>query len=208
MSNILKVSPVFLFALFLLLANKISLAAVRCETQYGGGETCVTTGELQINKKIFDPDSSQFVDNLNLSSHRFGAGDQVTFQLQITNTGDATFGTVHVVDTLPAHLQFVSGSLDFDISNLDPGETQTFQIQAKVVSADQFPSDQSLLCEVNRAEATADDEDDVDTAQLCMETKVLGAKILPPTGPVYTPYLILASLALGASGFYLRFKKI
>jgi hypothetical protein len=99
MGSYLKLSPVFLFAIFLFLANKITFAAVRCETQYGGGETCVRTGELQINKEVWDSDNNQFVDNLNLSSHRFAPGDEVIFKLKIKNVGDATFDTVHVKDT-------------------------------------------------------------------------------------------------------------
>src|SRR4030042_1140211 len=43
---------------FLLLAKPV-LAAVRCETQYGGGEVCVRTGELQIDKEVWDPEDEE-----------------------------------------------------------------------------------------------------------------------------------------------------
>ena len=208
MSKFFKMSPVFLFAIFFLLANKISLAAVRCETQYGGGETCVRTGELQIDKEVWDPEDGKFVDNLWIASdYKFAPGEEITFRLKIKNVGDATFDTVHVVDTLPSHLELTSGDLDFYINNLDPGETEEREIRAKVVPADQFPSNQSLICEVNTAEVWSDDEKDKDTSQVCMEEKVLGVKVLPPTGPKNWPTALFALLLFGVTGVYwLKFK--
>jgi uncharacterized repeat protein (TIGR01451 family) len=208
MSKFFKISPVFLFAIFFLLANKISLAAVRCETQYGGGETCVRTGELQIDKEVWDPDGSQFVDNLSLSSHKFAPGDEVIFHLKIKNVGDATFDTVHVIDTLPSHLELSSGSLDFDINDLSAGETEEREIKVRVVPADRFPNDKTVICVVNTAESWSGDEKDKDTAQVCLERKVLGLKVLPPTGPEEWLGLLLFSTAAGAVGIYfVKFSK-
>ena len=52
MKKILLAVSLLIFTLFCL--AKPSVAAVRCETQYGGNEVCVTTGQLQINKEVFN----------------------------------------------------------------------------------------------------------------------------------------------------------
>lgn len=183
-------------------------AAVRCETQYGGGQVCVTTGALQINKEVFDPRNNKFVDNLGINDHRFSPGEEVTFRLKIKNVGDATFAKVTVSDTLPSMLEFSSGAKDFELSDLTPGETEEREFKTKAVSSDKFPSDKNLVCVVNAAEAKADNQHDKDTAQLCLEKKV-GApapKALPPTGPEVGVLALVSTVAAGAGLYLLKFK--
>lgn len=172
----------FLALLLLLLSVRLALAAVRCETQYGGGQVCVTTGELQINKKVLDPQSGTFIDNLGLNSRRFGPGDEITFRLEIKNVGDATFSKVTVTDSLPPHLELVLGNLTFDITDLTPGETETRDIRVRVVGVDKFPGDKSLICEVNAVEVRGGNQQDRDTAQVCLEKKV-AAEVMPKRLP-------------------------
>lgn len=189
-------------------ATTPAFAAVRCETQYGGGQVCVTTGALQINKEVFDPRNNKFVDNLGINDHRFSPGEEVTFRLKIKNVGDATFGKVTVSDTLPSMLELSSGAKDFELSDLTPGETEEREFKAKAVSSDKFPNDKNLVCVVNAAEVTRGDQRDKDTAQLCLEKKVeaLAPKALPPTGPE-VGILALVSTALAGAGLYLlKFK--
>ncbi len=181
-----------------------AFAAVRCETQYGGGQICVTTGDLQINKEVFDPKNSKFVDNLGINDHRFAPGDEVTFKLRIKNVGDATFGKVNIADTLPSMLEVTSGSLNFDLDNLTPGKTEEREFKARVVALDKFPSDKNLVCVVNSAEAKSGDQSDRDTAQLCLEKKVSGApKTLPSTGPEGAVIALITSVIAAGSGLYL-----
>lgn len=180
------------FSLFLVSIKPID-AAVRCEAQYGGGQVCVTTGELQINKKVFcnpakeadkvceEADSEGFVDNLGIN-HTFVPGEEIRFKLFIKNVGNAAFSKVTVTDTLPAHLERVSGDLTFEITDLTPGETETREIRTRVAGADKFPSDKSLVCEVNVAEAKSDSQSDRDSSQVCLERKILGVKQLPKAG--------------------------
>lgn len=179
-------------------------AAVRCETQYGGGQICVTTGNLQINKEVFDPRNNKFVDNLGINDHRFSPGEEVTFRLKIKNVGDANFSKVSVTDALPSMLELTSGLKDFELSDLTPGETEEREFKARAVSSDKFPSDKNLVCVVNAAEANADSQHDKDTAQLCLEKKVEAPvpKALPPTGPE-VGVLALVSTALAGAGLYL-----
>ncbi len=176
--------------------------AVRCETQYGGGEVCVRTGNLQIIKQVFNPDNNEFVDNLGLTSHRFLNGDEVTFDLTIKNIGDETFNKVTVTDTLPSHMDLVSGDLNFEIDNLDPGES----VDRKIVARVKDVGDNEVICEVNTAEANAEDGDDnhdKDTSQVCMGKKVLGVTTLPSTGPSGVILALAASVVAATSGIFL-----
>lgn len=175
-------------------------AAVRCETQYGGGTVCITTGALQINKKVWNPDSGSFVDNLGLNDRKFAPGDEITFRLYVKNVGDTRLNSVHITDTLPDFFTLVSGSLSYDLSNLDPNQTDEKEIKVKVVPASKLPGGQKIVCSnqtINTAEARSGDNSDKDTTQVCLERKVLGAKVLPVTGssilPVFTLVLLLVA---------------
>lgn len=202
----LPIAAVFIFSF--LLTPKFSLAAVRCETQYGGGEVCVRTGQLQINKEVWSPSQKKFVDNLGITDYKFASEEEITFKLKIKNVGDETFDKVYVKDTLPDYLQLTSGDLSFEISDLTVGETEEREFKAKVVSAERFSNDKTVICVVNTVEAWVGDEKDKDTAQVCLEKKVLGVRLLPPTGPEYWLGLLLASGIFGLLGIYLlKFSK-
>lgn len=194
-----------LAAIAIFVLAKPSLAAERCETQYGGGETCVRTGELQIDKEIYDPEHKGFVDNMGPDDYLFKSAEEITFKLKIKNVGDDTLSDVDVKDVLPSYLFFSGGSTDsFHIDDLNPGETEEKEIKATVVAESQLPSDKSLICDFNTAEAkSGDDEHDKDTAKFCFGKKVLGITTLPKTGsPFIIPALIISSLS-GLAGFAL-----
>jgi len=174
-------------------------AAIRCESQYGGGEVCVKTGELNIDKQVYNPNSSSFVDNLSLHTHYFKAGDEITFKLKVKNTGDEKLSSVHVKDTLPSYLYLSSGDLDYYITDLEVNETDERELKAKVVNNSNLPS-QSLTCVVNQGEAWASDEHDSDTSQVCIKKDV---ETLPATGPGLNSLILLTSLSSAAIGFYL-----
>lgn len=178
-------------------------AAVRCEFQYGVGEVCVVTGELQVDKEVFNPQERKFVDNLGLTSHRFAPGDEITFRIMTKNVGNATFSRVTVTDTLPSELQFISGNLNYTITDLSPGETDTREFRARVVSADRFPSDKSVICVINAVEARADSERDRDTAQVCLEKKVPAPAKLPEAGAEDSVLFLLSSSLLALFGLRL-----
>jgi len=179
-----------------------SLAAVRCEPQYGG-EVCVRLGDLRIDKVVWDPQREKFVDNLDLTDHRFSLQDEVAFQLRIKNIGDATFEKVVVKDELPSFLELVSGDLEFEIFDLAPGETETRDIKTKVKSESQLPTEKSVICDVNLAVAKADSEEAKDTAKICLSKKVAEVKVLPITGPERTPLVLSLSLIGGLTGLAL-----
>ena len=184
-------------------ASQVS-AAVRCETQYGGNQVCVTTGQLQINKKIWAPNYSEYRDNLYITDYQFKTADFVTFKLIVKNVGDNTLTNVKIVDSLPSFLFFTGGSTsEYKKDKLNPGEEWVIDgVKTQVVSDSQLNADR--ICGVNTAEVTADgNQHDKDTAELCVTKKILGLKKLPETG-VNTPVIIFgASLAVAMLGLAL-----
>lgn len=213
---------VFLFwaGLAFLAFAKTSFAAVRCETQYGGGEICVTTGQLQINKQICVTDKGDdgkykkcdikgdsFKDNL-FMDHAFTTSDFITFKLMITNVGDNTLHNVNVTDILPDFLFFTGNTPEsFHFDTLNPGVTETEYIEVRVVSESDLKVKSD--CDVNTAEATSDgNQHDKDTAKLCVIKQVLGVKQLPKTGPSDTFLILSLSTLAGLAGIVLvKFSK-
>lgn len=163
---------------FLFLVKPVS-AAVRCETQYGGTQVCVTTGQLQINKEVFDPQNQKYVDNLGINDYKFSPGELISFKLSIKNVGDATLGNVAVTDTPQAgFLDLATGALNFNLTNLAPGETRQQELKLRVVDESKLPQN-NIICIINAAEANADNSHDRDTAQICLERKALGVTSTP-----------------------------
>lgn len=186
------------------LIAKDALAAVRCETQYGGGEVCVKTGKLQIDKKI--KFNGNFFDNLfGGDAHKYVPGDEIEFKLIVKNVGDETFSSVQVKDTLPSILELKEGNLSYEIKDLTVGKTEEATIKAKVVSADKLTD--NSICDVNTAEATSGNDSDKDTAKFCVVKQVLAAT--PVTGPETGLAVMFASLLIGLSGLVLvKFPKL
>lgn len=191
------IKKALLLLLFFVLAIRPVSAGVSCTTQYGGGQTCVSTGQLLVNKKVWDPTSQTFVDNLGVSNHRFQAGEEVIFSIDIKNVGDNTLNNVQFTDTLPAFLVWSSGdALSSTINLLTPGQTITKVIRGRIINN----LAATVTCDRNIAVATAADGiSDRDTAQLCAGTL---PKAVPATGP---EMIVLALLpGLGAAGWFLR----
>lgn len=201
--NKTKIIVTILTAVAVLTFVKPVFAAVRCETQYGGNQICVTTGQLQIDKKIFDPDKNYWVDNLYITDHKFQTSDFVKFRLTIKNVGDNTLHSIKVTDTLPDFLFFTGTTAsEFTIDSLNPGESKDLEVEARVVSESQLRVNEA--CDVNTAEANSNEgEYDKDTAKLCVVKQVLGVTTLPKTGPENTLLILSLSLFAGLSGLYL-----
>ena len=172
-------------------------ADVTCTTQYGGGQTCVRTGQLLVDKKVWD--GSAYVDNLFATSSKFQNGDEVTFQINIKNVGDTTLSNVTYTDTLPAYYSWSEGDgLTGTIGTLEVGQTVTKTIKAKITGA---PA--GVVCNVNTAAARASDGSfDQDTAQVCAGQPVLGVTTIPQTGPETGILMLLP--AVGTFGYFLR----
>lgn len=194
----------FLILPFIVAAN--AYAATTCTPIYGGGQTCIQTGEILINKKVQFPErdangnllpANRFHDSIGLNDPRFRPGETVTFQLTVTNTGAATIASVTVKDLLPQEVNLnVQGpgvydpntrTLTFFMQNLNPGESRTEKLTAQVVSTNQLSAD--IVCPFNQVTAeTNNGQVSQDNAQLCIEKQVvLGATPAPGKGGVAVP---------------------
>jgi uncharacterized repeat protein (TIGR01451 family) len=198
MKNI-KLVLTFLF-LFSILFSQKTLAAVRCESQYGGGEICIRTGELQINKKVLNPEDNNWVDNLGAKDYHFAPGEIVKFKLEIKNVGDEKLKNINVRDLLPTYLNHYSGNLDFQIEYLLAGESVEKELEAKIALSENFPNNNSLICVINSAEAWSENEKDKDTSQICIEKKVLGITTFPDTGDSLGFFYLAFFIVFGISG--------
>lgn len=199
---------------YLLLTSGVN--AQTCITQYGGtsyGTECQPI-DLTINKTVKHPTDNVFVENITSDGVTFSPGSEVLFRLTVKNASGETFHPVTVRDVFPEHLTFVGGpgtydsasrTLTFTLDNLVAGESRTVEVLAKVVNV---ASDASLLCESNYSKVStpARPNGDDDTAQVCIQTNVLGVTTLPAAG-FNDLALLLPFAAIGLGGFALMRKR-
>src|SRR5579871_1302574 len=103
------------FFLFIPKAFADSTTTVQnCQPIYGGGQTCVQSGNLLINKTVQNPQTGQFVDNLGVNYPEFGPNQSVTLQIALTNTGGSTLSNINVQDIFPQFVAFISGNGNFN----------------------------------------------------------------------------------------------
>ena len=183
------------------------------QAQYGPYEGIPPSGQILVDKKIKDPSKKGdvFVDNLGANDYHFSPGEDVFFKIIVKNTGQTTFADVEVKDLLPQYVDYTLGSGDvnkdirditFENDELEPDETWEVHLTARVYPSNEIPNEQGLYCVLNKAEAWGNGQYDEDTAQLCIEKKVLG--IQPPTGANILP---LGASFLGISILGLALKK-
>lgn len=189
-----------------------TLADTSCQPIYGGGETCIASPNISINKEVLNPNTNKMVENLSLNDPKYFSEFIVNFKLTVTNTGSSTINRIEVKDIFPQYITFSTGPGSFDkdtkilsfrIDNLEPNEIKIFSILGGVVSTDKLP--QGVVCVVNRVIASSDTEDQAsDNTQLCIENKVVEIPLSesPRTGPTAISLIILA--ALGLLGYFLK----
>lgn len=202
--------------------------AETCTTQYGNGQygttTCVPT-DLSVDKQVRNPITGVFVENLLSGDATYSPNSEVTYLLRIHNSSNQDFATVQVTDAVPDTM--VNPKVDEsdqdkvrDVKNPDnrtlvfvlkdtlkAGETREIKVKAMVRDVSVFPKDKSLICDVtNKAQVTAEDRSDEDTASLCVTKDVLGVTTLPSAGPEdYLP--LLPFVGMGITGMALIFKR-
>jgi len=203
-------------------------ADTSCQPVYGGGQTCVTTGNILVHKMVDNPaNPGQFVDNLGINDPKFSPGQDITFNIDLTNTGATTFLQTSLKDVLPPQVIFVSstpnGTFDqnsrtvtFIVDNLKANETRTnFRIQGKIVDASQIAQD--LTCDPVNVAITTTNTGQTSTSQsrFCIQKGAVtkgGLPVFPPpkvittpsTGPELIP--LIGLLPAGLSGWFLRRK--
>ena len=186
-----------------------------CFTQYGGGETCIEYDEdakLDVDKKVYNPDTKKYQDHIKKDDHTFEKSDKIKFKITVKNKGDVEIQDIKLVDEMPSILEYSKGDgdkkndgrkVEFDKFDLKPGESETFEFSANVVSNGIDP-DEDEVCVANVAKAkgerkdNGEKEDDADYANFCIEMQKRGRVLskkkissLPKTGFI-DPYVALA----------------
>lgn len=173
--------------------------------------------QLVLNKQVKNPQNGLFVENLTVTDAHFLPGQEITFRVELRNTGGNELKGINVKDKLPDFVDFVSGPGSFDsntktlnsvIDVLGPGESKTFEIKAKIRPEADLPKNQ-LTCVTNLAQASVGQIFTQDTAVFCIEAQVLGiTRELPVTGPDNIGLTALIStLSLAVSIFLFKLSK-
>ena len=228
-----KFLSVILSVALLALVSKTTTAYADygCQPIYGGGQTCVTQGNLLVNKTVENPSTGAFVDNLSVNDPKYNPSQTINFQISVTNTGNSVISQAAIVDTMPVYVAFVSGpgsynattkQLTFQVMNLNPNETRVFTLEGQVDNSNGLPSNQTVTCDVNQVTGTGDNgQTSSDNAQFCIQnstpttptTTKGGLPIYPvpqqqfttpATGPEALPLIGIFGSAI--SGFILRKK--
>ncbi len=183
--------------------------ATTCTNQYGSTVEC-PPNRIVINKKVRYPTNvNLFVENLTSNDASYSPGDEVEYDIAVSNTSNVNYATVTVIDIFPEDATFVSGpgrfqtnerKLTYEISDLKAGTTVHNRVLVKLSGAAAFPED--ITCDViNSSRVTGPGgQSDEDTASLCVQTKVLGVTTLPVAGFEDYAYM-LPFLALAVIGF-------
>lgn len=209
----IKTISLFLFTTALLIVAPAVLAdygeTPTCTNQYGNAIEC-PPNRIVINKKIRAARNAYtFVENITSADAAYSIGDEVEYDIAVTNTSNVNFPTVTVIDIFPAGVTFLSGpgrfeansnKLTYEISDLNAGATAHSRVLARIKDASFFTND--LTCDViNTATATGPGgQSDQDTASMCVQTKVMGVTTLPVAGFEDYAYM-LPFLALAILGF-------
>lgn len=204
---------VIAFAIAVLSVVPNVFAANECTNQYGSPVDC-PPNHIDINKKVRYPTNPNlFVENLTDKDASYSPGDEVEYDLAVTNTSNENFPIVTVIDVFPGVVTFVSGpgryeananKLTFELSDLKAGQTVHSRVLVKLADASKFPND--IKCDiVNTATATGPGgQSDQDQSSLCVRTSVSGVKTLPVAGfddwAYMIPFLTLALIGFGILG--------
>lgn len=211
-----------------------------CEASYGGygQETCDRV-DFIIDKKVADPTTvglkgktpSNYQDNFGVNMNKYVPGQEVPFQITVKNTGTKVLTDVVVKDTLPENVTLVSPranynestrELTIEVGTLQPGETKTLYVTARVNAADQLLQD-SVFCLKNYVIMHAAGQSDDDEAEFCVTKENVGGNpseskggkkvfptpevtTTPPTGPEL--FALIPLMGSAVAGVFLRKKSI
>lgn len=201
-----SIKAIFLFtlltALFVAVPHVLADGET-CTNQYGSSVEC-PPNRIVINKKVRYPTNvNLFVENVTNNDPAYAPGNEVEYDIAVTNTSNVNYETVTVIDVLPEEVTFVSGpgryeeaqrKLTYELSNLKAGETVHTRLLVKVKNAVATPD-----CDVvNTVTVTGPGgQSDQDTANLCVNVTTV---TLPVAGFEDYAYM-LPFIALAVIGF-------
>lgn len=212
---------IFSFSLMLLLMFAVASFATNVLAQYGqyGGQ--ISSYSIVVDKMVSTPnstkgESTQYVDNLIPADPRFVPGQDVWFKIKIKNTANINLQAVEVKDYVPEYLLPLEGPGKWDPDNrtivwnagdFNVDEEKIYYLKMRVYDQSLLPSNKGLFCLINKVEAKNNVVFDDDTAQLCVEKQVIGAKKVPSAGPEMGLVLLSGNLLLATVGMKLRKKQ-
>lgn len=167
-----------LLALATVFSPRAFAADSQCQPIYGGGQTCIQTGNVTIDKKVLKPGTKDFVDNLTVNDAKYVSEETVQFTLAVHNASTKDIANITVKDVIPQYLTFLSGDGAYDvnsrtftanIASLKANETKTINLNARVVPQSELPSDSGVACVVNQGLVTFDGKTNQDNANLCIQ---------------------------------------
>lgn len=201
----------FTYSLILALAATLfTFGATTAQAEYVT-PTPAPYSQLNVDKKILNPQNNNWADNLNVSDFQFLPGQEVKFNIEVRNNGQVKLENIYVEDKFPDFVEFVSGTGNYDktrhilswnTDKLEAGEAKNFEIRVKIKNKEHLPMNGSS-CITNFVKAQKDNLYDQDNAVFCFQTKILGTTTeLPKTGPSAFNILLSSSvlfslLALG-----------
>ncbi len=201
-----------------------------CQPIYGGGESCIQTGKVAINKTVRNPQTLQYVENLNAQDPKYSPGQTMQFQITVKNTSNTPIRNIEIKDRLPQYLDCASEAANqcnnttkiiaFTIDNLNANEIRIYTLKGKVASISNLPEDKKTICLVNQTLATQNKQTSQDNSLFCIQknktnqnTTKGGLPVYPPSKTKATPgtgpetIALFSLLASGLFGFILRQKR-
>jgi len=186
------------FIVLFLVTLYVSRLTFNVYAQYGqyGGEA--PSYSILIDKMVGKPSQNkgateyEYFDNLSPSDPRFSPGQEVYFKIKVKNTSNRDITNVVVRDYVPSYLDPIEGPgswdgnsriITFNAGDFKIDEEKIYYIKMKVYDQANLPADRGLFCFVNKVTASSSSSYDEDTAQLCVEKQVIGAKTVPQAGP-------------------------
>lgn len=154
-----------------LIAQVGTVYADNCESNYGGGETCVYNKRFEIKKEVRFEGEDNWQDKVT----DVEKDDVLEFRIKIKNLSDEEsedyidFDEMKMKDILPDELYRLGGNdLTEEWDNFEPGETKEFIIKVEV-DEDEFDRTENFeKCVVNKAEVYWDGKfEGADTATVC-----------------------------------------
>jgi uncharacterized repeat protein (TIGR01451 family) len=172
-----------LFLLFaicslLIVAPALAQQTPNCQPIFGGGPSCVQEGDLTLDKKVRNPVSNQYVENMGINDPKFSPNQQVLFQVNVRNKGSRAIEDVSVTDTFPQYVSFIKGpgqfdrstnTITFSIDKLEAGQSRTVTIEGKIAQANAIPGTTGIACVVNQAAAIKGRHNASDNTQFCLQ---------------------------------------
>lgn len=214
--NMKKIASYFLIisGLFFFFVNMAN--AKECHTVYGGGEVC-ETGDLSIDKKVFNPKANEYWDNIDSKDYTFAPGEEVKFSLRIKNISNVKVDTARInedFDRIDDYTVYVSSEkgdyraeathykVKFDFGGLNPGEEATVYFVARFKNEGELPVGTTCLTNSASAYSHEDATSDSDSASFCVKTnngKII-VKSTPATGFDLSTFLAIEALVFAGLG--------